>query len=629
MARSTALILTLVLGVVSCSESPREVQQYSIQDFLATTSYTGASFSPDQSMVLVSSNQSGIYNAYALPTAGGDPVALTHSTENSIFALSYFPDDERFLYTSDQGGNELNHVYVQEIDGTVRDLTPGENLKAMFGGWSWDRGSFFILTNERDQRYFDVYEVDTDDYTRAVLFTNTEGFNFVDVSPDRSTVLLSRTNTTTDSDIYLYSVEKGTLRHLTPHEGQITHEPQSFSPDGESIYYLTDKGSEFAYLVRQDLQTDETAVVVKPEWDVMYSSFSWDGTYLVVGINNDAKTELRIYRAATMEPVELPELPDAEISSVRFSPDESTIAFYASASKLPNDLFVSSLTEGTAEQLTRSLNPKINPEDLVDGKIRRFHSFDGVEIPGILYLPHQASVEQPVPALVWVHGGPGGQSRIGYNSLLQYLVNHGYAVYAINNRGSSGYGKSFYTMDDRAHGEGDLDDCVASKGMMIEDGLVDSSRIGILGGSYGGYMVLAALTFRPEEFAVGVDLFGISNWHRTVQNIPPWWESFRKALEVEMGDFSDEAYFKSISPLFHADRIVRPLMVLQGANDPRVLKVESDEIVAAARSNGVPVEYIVFEDEGHGFLKKENREKGYEAVLKFLEQYLKRSETSP
>jgi dipeptidyl aminopeptidase/acylaminoacyl peptidase len=330
-----------------------------------------------------------------------------------------------------------------------------------------------------------------------------------------------------------------------------------------------------------------------------------------------------------MEPVELPELPDAEISSVTFSPDESTIAFYASASKLPNDLFVSSLTEGTAKQLTRSLNPKINPEDLVDGEVRRFYSFDGVEIPGILYLPHQASVEQPVPALVWVHGGPGGQSRIGYNSLLQYLVNHGYAVYAINNRGSSGYGKSFYTMDDRAHGEGDLDDCVASKGMMIEGGLVDSSRIGILGGSYGGYMVLAALTFRPEEFAVGVDLFGISNWHRTVQNIPPWWESFRKALEVEMGDFSDEAYFKSISPLFHANRIVRPLMVLQGANDPRVLKVESDEIVAAARSNGVPVEYIVFEDEGHGFLKKENREKGYEAVLKFLDLYLKRSKTSP
>ena len=624
LVKRAVLPVSLTLLFLSCGPSSREVPQYTIQEFLGTTSFSGASFSPDQSTLLVSSNESGIFNAYALPTDGGNPVPLTRSTDNSIFSLSYFPDDERFLYTSDQGGNELNHVYVQETDGTARDLTPGDKLKAFFGGWAWDRGSFFLLTNERDQRFFDVYEYTVDDYARSVLFTNTQGLNFVDASPDRSTILLSKTNTTTDSDIYLYEVATDSLTHLTPHAGEITHDPQSFSPDGKSIYYLTNKESEFEYLVRRNLATGSTEVILQLTWDVMYSSFSWDGTYLVVGINHDAKTELRIYKGATMEPVALPQLPEAEISSVTFSPDESAIAFYASASTLPSDLFVYEFTGETPRQLTRSLNPKIDSEDLVDGTVERFSSFDGVEIPGILYLPHQASTDNPVPALVWVHGGPGGQSRIGYNALIQYLVNHGYAAYAINNRGSSGYGKTFYTMDDRAHGEGDLDDCVASKGMLAQTGLVDSSRIGILGGSYGGYMVLAALTFRPEEFAAGVDLFGISNWHRTVQNIPPWWESFRKALEVEMGDFNDEAYFKSISPLFHADRIVRPLMVLQGANDPRVLKVESDEIVAAARANGVPVEYVVFDDEGHGFLKKENREKGYEAMLKFLDKYLKR-----
>jgi dipeptidyl aminopeptidase/acylaminoacyl peptidase len=205
----------------------------------------------------------------------------------------------------------------------------------------------------------------------------------------------------------------------------------------------------------------------------------------------------------------------------------------------------------------------------------------------------------------------------------QYIINRGYVVYAINNRGSSGYGKTFNHLDDQKHGEGDLSDCVHSKKMLIETGYVDENKIGIIGASYGGYMTLAAMTFRPEEFAVGVDIFGVSNWLRTLQNIPAWWESYRKALEEEMGDFEDEEYLKSISPLFHADKVIKPLIVLQGANDPRVLQVESDEIVAAVKKNNIPVEYIVFEDEGHGFRKNENKEEAYEKIVQFLDTYLK------
>ncbi len=209
-----------------------------------------------------------------------------------------------------------------------------------------------------------------------------------------------------------------------------------------------------------------------------------------------------------------------------------------------------------------------------------------------------------------------------YHPLHQYLANHGYVVFAINNRGSDGYGKTFKQLDDQKHGEGDLDDCVSSKRMLIETGYVNPDRIGIMGGSYGGYMALAALAFRPEEFEVGVDIFGISNWHRTVQNIPVWWEVFRESLEKEMGDFDDEEYFRSISPIFHAENIIKPLIVLQGANDPRVLKIESDQIVEAVENNGVPVRYVLFEDEGHGFRKKENKVEGYKAILHFLDQYL-------
>jgi dipeptidyl aminopeptidase/acylaminoacyl peptidase len=229
-----------------------------------------------------------------------------------------------------------------------------------------------------------------------------------------------------------------------------------------------------------------------------------------------------------------------------------------------------------------------------------------------------------VPGLVWVHGGPGGQSRVGYSGFIQYLVNHGYAVYAINNRGSSGYGKTFYTMDDRKHGSADLDDCVASKAMLAGTGWVDGGRIGIVGGSYGGYMVLAALTFRPREFAVGVDMYGVSNWLRTLQSIPAWWGPARESLYKELGDPGKDAdYLRRISPLFHADRIERPLIVLQGENDPRVLKSESDEIVEAVRKKGVPVEYHLFPNEGHGFTRKETQEKAYQTTLEFLDKYLK------
>jgi dipeptidyl aminopeptidase/acylaminoacyl peptidase len=276
-----------------------------------------------------------------------------------------------------------------------------------------------------------------------------------------------------------------------------------------------------------------------------------------------------------------------------------------------------------ARRLTQNLSPKIDPEVLVEAEVVRFRSYDGVEVPGILYKPHQASASNKRPALVNVHGGPGGQTRVGYSALVQYLVNHGYVVYSINNRGSSGYGKTFYKMDDRKHGAADLDDCVASKRMLVSKGYVDPDRIGIMGGSYGGYMVLAALAFRPQEFAVGVDIFGVSNWLRTLESIPSWWESQRQALYEEMGDpVKDREALQAKSPLLHAKNIQRPLIVLQGKNDPRVLQVESDEIVAAVKANGVPVEYIVFPDEGHGFRNKKNQLQGYKAILDFCDKHL-------
>ncbi|MEZ4685156.1 MAG: prolyl oligopeptidase family serine peptidase [Bacteroidia bacterium] len=220
---------------------------------------------------------------------------------------------------------------------------------------------------------------------------------------------------------------------------------------------------------------------------------------------------------------------------------------------------------------------------------------------------------------------PGRSSRQSYFPLIQYLVNHGYAVLAVNNRGSSGYGKNFKRLDDRNHGEGDLKDCIWGKKWLAEQPYIDQYRIGIIGGSYGGYLTMAAMAFEPTEFRVGVDIFGVTNWMRTLKSIPPWWASYREALYQEMGDpFSaDSVRLHNMSPLLHAEHIQNPVMVLQGANDPRVLQIESDEMVAAIRENNVPAEYVIFPDEGHGFVKKENQIKGYSQILSFLNTYLR------
>ena len=512
---------------------------------------------------------------------------------------------------------------MQAPDGTVRDLTPGENLKAIFHGWAKDDASFFISTNERDPRFFDVYEVTTDGYERTLIYRNDEGYLFTAISPNKRYLALLKSHTWADSDVYLYDRETGELRNLTPHEGEVYNIAMDFTPDGSGLLIVTDEGREFRYLVRQDLATGRRDTLVATDWDVTYAQYSRRGNYLVVAINNDARTEIRMYDR-DMRPVGLPAPPVGEITSVEFSPDERRIAYYVSSSRIPHDLFVQGMGGGAPRQLTASLNPAIEPEDLVEGEVVRFASYDGLEIPGILYRPHQASRATPVPALVWVHGGPNAQYHLGYDPRIQYLVNHGYAVYAINYRGSTGYGKTFAKMDDRRHGEADLGDVVASKRMLIETGWVDPERIGIIGESYGGFMVLAALAFQPEEFDVGVDMFGVANSIRTLESIPPWWEAMRKVLYTEMGDpATDRERLERVSPLFHASNIVKPLIVLQGANDPRVLKVESDEIVQAVRANGVPVGYIVFDDEGHGLLKKENQLRGYEAILRFLDRHLK------
>lgn len=621
IASALLAAVLLVIPTQTCV-SQDAAKQYTIEQFLKTTNYSGSSFSHDKSKVLVSSDQSGVFNAYSISVATGKVTQLTRSEKDSVYAVSYFPSDDRFLYTADQGGNELNHVYVDLGEGTSKDLTPGEKLKAEFAGIAHDNKTFYIITNERDPRFFDLYEYKFSDFSREMIYENKDGYMPGTVSNDGNLIALTKIYTRDNSDIYVHDRSDKSTKLVTKHEGDISHSPQSFTPDNKGLVFTTDKGSEFRNLAELDLKTGTTKQFPKYDWDVRGAGFTKNGKYFVTYVNQDAANRIVLQQYPSMKEVKLPNIEGASVSSLDISDDETVATMYATSGRMPSDLFFYNFS-GPAKQLTRSLNPEIAADDLVNGEVVRFKSFDGVEVPGILYMPTGATKESKVPALVWVHGGPGGQSRQGYRAPIQYLVNHGYAIYAINNRGSSGYGKTFQQMDDQKHGEGDLDDCVSSKQMLVATGKVDPDRIGIIGGSYGGYMVCAAMAFRPTEFNVGIDIFGVTNWHRTVQNIPPWWEAERASLEKELGDFDDLEYFKKISPLFHASNIKRPMMVLQGANDPRVIQAESDDMVKAVRANGVDVEYLVFPDEGHGFRKKKNQLAGYKGILDFCDKYLK------
>jgi dipeptidyl aminopeptidase/acylaminoacyl peptidase len=610
--------------------TPAAPAEYDARAFFTTTAYSlppGYAWSADDKQLMINSDETGIFNLYALPASGDPKQALTSSTVDSTFAVSWFPDDGRALYTADRGGNEINHLFVRELDSTAKDLTPGDKSKAEFHGWSGDRRSFFVATNERDQKLFDLYRYATKNYARTLVFRNTEGWSLGAVSPDGRYLALVKPNTSADSDVYIADLSrKSAPKLITQHKGVVQHDVYEFTRDSRQLVYQTDEHGEYAQAWSYDVASGERKPLVQADWDVTFVTFSDSGRYRVWGVNDDGRTVVHIRDEKTGTEVKLPDLPAGDLAQIRFSRDESKLALMASSDTSPNDVYTVDLAAGRSSRLTRALNPDIKETDLVDTEVVRYPSFDGQLIPSILYRPQGASASSKVPALVWVHGGPGGQSRRGYSATIQHLVNHGYAVLAANNRGSSGYGKTFNHMDDRKHGDVDLKDIVSGKQYLASLDWVDGERIGIIGGSYGGYMVGAALAFQPDAFDVGIDIFGVMNWVRTLTNIPPWWESFKKSLYDEMGDpATDGERHKRISPLFHANNIKVPLLVVQGANDPRVLKVESDEIVAAVKANNVPVEYVVFPDEGHGFTKRENRITASNAFVAFLDKHLKGS----
>lgn len=630
--KKTFILLLAILVLFACKEESKKeekltaadnLKSYTIKQFMDNEEVFGGSFSPDKKTLLITSNKSGIYNLYTVPTTGGDYMPITASDSSSVFGISYFPKDKRMLFRMDNNGDEVYHLYLRDTTGEIKELTPDKGARAMFYGWAHDGNSFFYGYNKRNPKFTDVYEMDIATLKSKMIYKNDEAYTFGGISPDKKYMALSNTITTNDSDLFLYSFNDKSLTKIN--KNMAAHSASDFTPDSQALLYTTDDGSEFAYLKKYNIADKSSEKILEKDWDIWGSFYTHNGKYRITSINNDAKTDVEVIEVSTGEPVDFPNFDAGSVSNINFSRDGTMARFYVSGSNTPANLYVYDMESKKHTRLSDVLNPDINPSHMVTASVIRYKSFDSLEIPAIYYRPHQATAEHKVPALVWVHGGPGGQSRQNFFPLIQYLVNHGYAILAVNNRGSSGYGKTFFQMDDQNHGEKDLQDCIEGKNWLASQPEINGERIGIIGGSYGGFMTMAALTFAPEEFDVGVNIFGVTNWLRTLRSIPPWWESFKDALYKEMGNpnTADTIRLHKISPLFHTDKVTKPLMVLQGAKDPRVLQVESDEIVEGVRKNGVPVEYVLFEDEGHGFVKKENQIEAYGKILDFLNQYLK------
>jgi dipeptidyl aminopeptidase/acylaminoacyl peptidase len=602
--------------------STMPVRLYTIDQFMLTVRMSGLFFSHDEREILVTSNHTGVSNAYSIPIASGPSRQLTFSKDESIRAVSYFPQDRRILYVRDKGGIENRHLCVGETDDSEIELTQGERVKTGFYGWSADGCYFYCTTDERTHTYLDLYRVDARTYERRLIFYNEDGYIVAMVSPDGNYVALIRPQNFANSDLYLYHLGPNTLDLVTPHTGDAYYMPLYFDSSCQNLYYRAMQSEDEVIEYQYNLKTRVPEECERRPANFRQIVISESRRYRAVISDERESSTISLLDYSTNTALPLGPLPEGNVTSAAISKSDRWLAFYVNGDRNPTELYVYDLWSNQLSRLTNNVNPAINREDLVESEVVSFESFDGMKIPGLLWKPHDASRRHKVPGLVWVHGGPMGQIRKGYAGAVQFLVNHGYAVFGVNHRGSTGYGRAFMNAADGKQGREPLWDCVEAKRYLATLDYIDPDRIGIIGGSFGAYMALAALTLHPEEFEVGIAICGVSNLVRHIEDKLKQPHTARIYLQKIGHPVKDRIMLESVSPAFHAERITKPLMVLHGAKDPRASKVESDDIVNAVRANGGLVEYLEFDDEAHGFRKRANSVRAYQAILTFLDTHL-------
>jgi len=591
-------------------------------EYLHARQSYGASFAPDGQTISFLTDITGIPQVWTVPAQGGWPDQRTFGLDR-VADARYAPRGDRLLYSMDAGGDERTQLYLLEADGSrLTALTNAAGTIHTFGGWSPDGERIAYASNARDAAFFDVYVLRIGSPDPAERVFTHDGTNYAgECSPDGRTLLISRSLTNMENQLLLLDLASGAVRELTQPAPECRYVSVRWAADSRSLFALSDAGRDTLALVRIDVASGAVTMLRAGEWEYGALELSADGQLLALVEHRDGYGVLHVLDAHSLKarPVpELPELTRGVILDMDWSPTGSQLALTIAAGSANADVYVLDVGEGVLRQVTRSARGGIPRASLVVPELIHYPSFDGHQIPAFYYRP--AGQDRDLPVVVYVHGGPEGQFVPTFSAVVQYLVHRGYAVLGPNVRGSTGYGKAYTHLDDVRLRMDSVADLRAAVGWLRDHGGADPARIAVMGGSYGGFMTLAAITTYPELWTAAVDIVGIANFVTFLEQTGPW---RRKLREPEYGSLErDRDFLEAISPINHLDRIVAPLLVIHGANDPRVPVGEAEQIVAGLRARDRPVQYLRFEDEGHGIVKLPNRIRAYTEVARFLDRYL-------
>ncbi|HEY7111612.1 MAG TPA: S9 family peptidase [Thermoanaerobaculia bacterium] len=624
------LLFAAVFGLasVSVAATSDDDLERSVSLMAKIGSAGSPSFSPDGRRLAFVTNISGLPQVWVVDSAGGYPQLVT-AFDDPVGPVAWSPDGAWLAFSLAPGGGMNAQVYLVRPDGTgARRLTDGGKETNQLGPWTHDGTLLVLGSNRRSPDAIDSYVYDVGAGTSRLVTQNRGIGQFDDVARDKKSALLNRLVNRGDNNLYLVDLASGKETLLTPHEGPGSFDGE-FSKDGRAVYLATNAGggrdlTAFARLELAAGGAPGKTTILAERPDAELSGFQIDdaGTTAALVWNVSGKSDLEIFDLASGKPISRPKLPAEIVSGLDFSKDGKQLALVASGAATPSDVWIMDVASGAFRQVTKSPHAGVDLSKLVRPELVRFKARDGLELSGWLYKPSAGA--GPFPTVLSFHGGPEGQERPFFNAQYQALLSRGIAVFAPNVRGSSGFGRKFVNLDNgalRVEGVKDIKDCVDA---VVKSGAADPKRVGIMGGSYGGYMVMAGLTEFPGLFAAGADLFGVVNFETFFAHTEPWMAAISK---IEYGDPDKEKeMLRRLSPIHRVDRVVAPTIVLHGANDTNVPVVEAEQVVDSLKKRGVPVEYVLFPDEGHGWRRTPNRIKSAVAVTKWFEKYLKAGE---
>lgn len=535
-------------------------------------------------------------------------------------------NDDGFIYARDVGGSEFYQLFWYDRRSFEHRLLTDGYSRYGEVVWAHAGDRFAYYTTERNGRTSDVHVQDLNGTVSAVLAADEGTWLPLDFAPTDDRLLVSRYVSINESRLYEIDLVTGARRALLDDSLRVAIGEARYDGDGTGVYFTSDVGAEFMRLHRLDLRTGEIRVLTSDvPWDVEALALSEDGTLLALSINEGGVSRLVVRRLPENRPLALPELPAGVITAMFFSPLGDQLAVSISTPTAPTDVWTVSLTERTLARWTRNEVGGLDPDRFVAPELIEYPTFDEAaaetrRIPAFVYTPKGRG---PHPVLILIHGGPEGQYRPYFSSTIQYLtVELGLAVVAPNVRGSAGYGKSYLKLDNGVRREDSVRDIGALLDWIATTEDLDPSRVVVMGSSYGGYMVLASLVHYSDRLAAGIESVGISNFVTFLENTQSYRQDLRREEYGDERDPAMRAHLEAISPLNHVNAIRRPLMISQGANDPRVPASESEQIYRALKGAGVPVWYVLATDEGHGFRKKANRDANAAIMTVFLERYV-------